>query len=89
MEIWAISPDAPDKLAKYASEKGIEFTLLSDGNQSVIRAWGVVNPKRPTVPHPTAVVVDGSGVVQYLRQDVDYRTRPSAAEILEATEGLD
>ena len=89
MEIWAISPDAPDKLAKYASEKGIEFTLLSDGDQSVIRAWGVVNPKRPTVPHPTAVVVDGEGVVRYFRQDVDYKKRPSVSEILDAVGGLD
>lgn len=89
MEIWAISPDAPDKLAKYASEKGIDYTLLSDADQSAIKAWGVVNPKSPNVPHPTAVVVDGAGVVRYLRQDVDYKMRPSASEILDAIDGLD
>jgi hypothetical protein len=48
-----------------------------------------VNPKSPNVPHPTAVVVDGGGVVRYLRQDVDYRVRPSVGELLEAVEGLD
>lgn len=88
MEIWAISPDAPDKLETYASEAGIEFSLLSDGDGSAIKAWGLVNSKSPKVPHPTAVVVDGAGVVRYLRQDVDYKSRPSAAEILEAAGGL-
>lgn len=89
MEIWAVSPDPPDKLAQYASQKGIEFTLLSDGDQSAIEAWGIVNPKSPKVPHPTAVVVDRTGVVRYLRQDVDYKKRPSAAEVLDAIDGLD
>ena len=63
--------------------------MLSDGDQTAIRTWGIVNPKNPKVPHPTTVVVDGEGVVQYLRQDVDYKVRPSVAEILEAVESLD
>ncbi len=89
MEVWAVSPDPPDKLAEYASKEGIEYTLLSDGDRSAIKAWGVVNPKSPKVPHPTAVVVDGEGVVRYFRQDVDYKKRPSVSEILDAVEGLD
>ena len=89
MEIWAVSPDPPDKLAQYASQKGIEFTLLSDGDQSAIEAWGIVNPKSPKVPHPTAVVVDRTGVVRYLRQDVDYKVRPSVGELLETVEDQD
>ena len=89
MEVWAISPDPPDKLASFASQEGIEFTFLSDGGQEAIRTWGLVNPMKPTVPHPTVVVVDGEGVVRYLRQDVDYKKRPSVAEILEAVEGID
>ena len=89
MEVWAISPDAPDKLASFASQEGIEFTLLSDGDQEAIKAWGIVNPKKPTVPHPTAVVVDGEGIVRYLRQDIDYKNRPSVSEVLEAVELID
>jgi peroxiredoxin len=89
VEIWAISPDAPDKLAQFVSQQGIEYPLLSDGDLVAIRAWGIVNPKKPTVPHPTAVVVDGGGVIRYLRQDVDYKERPSVSELLEAVEGLD
>jgi peroxiredoxin len=89
VEIWAVSPDAPDKLALFASQKGIEYTLLSDGDKSAINRWGIVNPKNPNVPHPTAVVVDGEGIVRYLRQDVDYTQRPSASEILESIDGID
>jgi peroxiredoxin len=89
VEIWAISPDPPDKLALYASEKGIEYTLLSDGDQAAIKAWGIVNPKSPKIPHPTAVIVDGEGVVRYLRQDIDYTKRPSVVELLEAVAEID
>jgi peroxiredoxin len=89
VEIWAIGPDTPDKLAQYASQEGIEFALLSDGDQVAIREWGIVNPKSPKVPHPTTVVVDGEGIVRYLRQDIDYKKRPPIPGILEAVELID
>ncbi len=62
--------------------------LLSDADRAAIRAWGIVNPSSPKVPHPTALIVDREGVIRYLRQDVDYRRRPSAVEILHALDGL-
>jgi peroxiredoxin len=67
--------------------KGITYTLLSDGNQTAIKTWGIVNPKSPKIPHPTTVVVDGEGVVRYLRQDIDYKKRPPVSEILAAIDG--
>jgi peroxiredoxin len=89
VEIWAISPEPPDKLAQYAAKNGIGYTLLSDVDQAAITSWGIVNPQSPKVPHPTAVVVDGDGVVRYLRQDIDYRKRPPVPEILEAVDLID
>ena len=89
VEIWAISPDPPDKLAQYASEDGIEYALHSDANRITIPALGIVSPKASKVPHPTAPVVDGEGVVRYLRQDVDSKKRPLVSEILDAVENLD
>ena len=50
----------------------------------MITEWGLVNALKPTVPHPTAVIVDADGTIRYFRQDVDYKHRPSAAELLEA-----
>ena len=89
MEIWAVSPDSLDNLAKYADQSGIEFTLMSDGDLAVIGEWGIVNPDRPTVPHPTAVIIDSEGVIRYYRQDIDYKKRPAASELLEVIDSLD
>jgi peroxiredoxin len=56
---------------------------------AVITGWGLVNPSNPKVPHPTAVIVDADGVIRYLRQDVDYKQRPSPTELLEALDGIE
>lgn len=83
-----MSPDTPEKLARYAEKTGIRFPLLSDADLATIRRWGIVNPANPKLPHPTAVVVDADGVVRFLRQDVDYRHRPPASELLAALDTL-
>ena len=54
----------------------------------MIAAWGLVNPSSPKVPHPTAVIVGVDGVIRYLRQDVDYKSRPSVDELLGALDGI-
>lgn len=71
-----------ERLARYASAEGIDYVLLSDVDLAVITSWGLVNPSNPKLPHPTAVIVDAEGVIQYVRQDVDYRRRPSSEELL-------
>ncbi len=88
-EIWAISPDSASKLAEFATKEGIGFTLLSDEDMAVITEWGLINPSNPRVPHPTAVIVDADGVIRYMRQDVDYKQRPSSAELLEVLDGIE
>ena len=60
------------------------LTFLSDEDLAVITSWGLANPTNPKVPHPTAMIIDGDGVIRYLRQDVDYKHRPTADEILAA-----
>ncbi len=55
----------------------------------MISSWGLVNPANPKVPHPTAVIVDVDGTIRYFRQDVDYKNRPSADELLEALAWID
>ena len=86
--MWAVSPEPLDKLERYAEQNGITYAFLSDGDLAAIKRWGLVNPKSPSVPHPTAVVVDGEGVIRFFRLDVDYTRRPSSAELLEALDGL-
>jgi len=65
------------------------LTLLSDEDLVVVTAWGLANPANPKVPHPTALIVDGEGVIRYLRQDVDYTHRPAAKEILAALAAIE
>ena len=79
-----MSPDPAEKLAKFASQESITFSLLSDPDLAVITEWGLVNASNPKVPHPTAVIVDADGTIRYFRQDVEYKNRPSTEELLEA-----
>ena len=44
-EIVGISPDAPEKLAKFDTKYSLGFTLLSDPDHSVAEAWGVWGEK--------------------------------------------
>ena len=74
---------------RYAAKAPVDFALLSDENVEIIRSWGLVNPSKPEVPHPTAVIVDRSGTVRFVRQDVDYRRRPSADELLAVLDALE
>jgi peroxiredoxin len=88
-EIWAISPEPADRLAKFAAQEGIGYTLLSDPDLTVIEGWGLVNPANPKVPHPTAVIVDAEGIVRYVRQDLDYTHRPTPGELLDVLASID
>ncbi|MDR1808421.1 MAG: peroxiredoxin [Propionibacteriaceae bacterium] len=38
--IVGISPDAPDKLARFEAKAGLDLTLLADPDKAVIRAYG-------------------------------------------------
>lgn len=83
-----MSPDPSTKLAAFSAKEGITYPLLSDPDLEVITAWGLINPASPKVPHPTAVIVDADGVIRYIRQDVDYKNRPSVEDLLGALDGI-
>jgi peroxiredoxin len=88
VSVWAISPEPTSRLADYAEKHGLDIVLLSDPDLQVIRRYGIVNPQQPKVPHPTAIVVDRTGVIRDLRVDEDYTHRPAAKEILAAIDEL-
>jgi peroxiredoxin Q/BCP len=44
--VIGISRDAPDKLAKFAEQDGLNFTLLSDPDRAVHEAYGVWGEKK-------------------------------------------
>jgi peroxiredoxin Q/BCP len=67
-EVLGISPDKPEKLAKFRAEDGLTITLLSDADKSVMNAYGAFGEKKlygKTVEGVlrSTVVVDEEGKV--------------------------
>ena len=63
------------------------FPLLMDPDLATVKAYGILNEQSGKIPHPTAVVVDKSGTVTYVRVDEDFRVRPpTVGELVPALE---
>jgi peroxiredoxin Q/BCP len=45
-EVLGISPDKPEKLAKFRERDLLTITLLSDADRSVMKAWGAFGMKK-------------------------------------------
>ena len=45
-EVLGISPDKPEKLAKFRERDGLTITLLSDADTSVLKAYGAFGEKK-------------------------------------------
>jgi peroxiredoxin Q/BCP len=45
-DVVGISPDKPEKLAKFAAAEGLNFPLLSDVDRSVLAAYGAYGEKQ-------------------------------------------
>jgi peroxiredoxin Q/BCP len=45
-EVLGISPDRPEKLAKFREKDGLTITLLADPDKEVLRAWGAFGEKK-------------------------------------------
>jgi peroxiredoxin Q/BCP len=45
LDVIGISPDKPEKLAKFRDKEGLTFPLLSDPDREVLTAWGAYGEK--------------------------------------------
>ena len=45
-DVIGISPDKPEKLAKFREKEGLSITLLSDADKSVMAAYGAFGEKK-------------------------------------------
>ena len=45
LDVVGISPDKPEKLAKFRDAEGLTFPLLSDPERTVLTAWGTFGEK--------------------------------------------
>ena len=46
LDVVGISPDKPEKLAKFRDAEGLTFPLLSDPDKEVLAAWGAFGEKK-------------------------------------------
>jgi peroxiredoxin Q/BCP len=67
--VLGISPDKPEKLAKFRDDEGLTFPLLSDPDRSVMQAWGAWGEKTMYGKTTTGVIrstvlVDADGTIE-------------------------
>jgi len=73
--VVGISPDKPEKLAKFRERDGLTITLLSDPTKETLIAWGAFGEKTMYGKTVTGVirstfVVDEAGKVEYAAYNV-------------------
>jgi len=44
--VLGVSPDKPEKLARFREKEGLTITLLSDADRAVMTAWGAFGEKK-------------------------------------------
>jgi peroxiredoxin len=85
-----LSYDAPEVLAKFAAERGVEWTLLSDPKSKVIDGWQLRDPAygpesmASGVPRPAVYVIDAKGRITARLMEADYKKRPQVEAVLAA-----
>lgn len=73
--VLGVSPDKPDKLARFRERDGLTITLLSDPDKDVLREWGAFGPKKMYGKMVEGVirstfVVDESGAIELAQYNV-------------------
>ncbi|MDT5221183.1 MAG: thioredoxin-dependent peroxiredoxin [Mycobacterium sp.] len=75
IDVVGISPDKPEKLAKFRDAEGLTFPLLSDPERKVLTAWGAFGEKKMYGKTVTGVirstfVVDEKGKIAVAQYNV-------------------
>ena len=75
LDVVGISPDKPEKLAKFRDAEGLTFPLLSDPDRKVLTAWGAYGEKQMYGKTVTGVirstfVVDDKGKIAVAQYNV-------------------
>ena len=89
-EVAILTYDKVDDLKRFAVRRNISYTLLSDPESEVIRAFELVNEQyRPGsfahgVPHPAIFVIDPDGVVTHRFAEETYSSRTEIDFVLKS-----
>lgn len=92
MSLYAVSVDPPAASQRLKRKLRASFTFLSDADGTLLDALNIRHrqaaPSGEDIAFPTAVLVDGSGVVRWTFQSDTYRQRARPDEIFAALDGL-
>lgn len=100
LSVVFVSYDTADKQKKFAAEKSVGITLLSDPKSEIIDAFGLRNEKHVSgrfagIPHPAAFVVMADKTIaaklyetDYETNDASYANRPEVGAVLAAADGV-
>jgi len=92
--VVTLSYDSPDKLKAFRDKYDFPYTMLSDPDSEIIRAFGILNEEYPEnsraygVPHPYVYVIGLDKTVKARLHEEGYKNRPSVEEITEAINAL-
>jgi peroxiredoxin len=99
LSVVVVSYDTVEKQRKFAIEKSIDITLLSDPKSEIIDAFGLRNEKHASgrfagIPHPAAFIVKPDRTIaaklcetDYETNDKSYVNRPEVGAVLAAADG--
>jgi peroxiredoxin len=88
VQILTVSIDSHDDSKKFIQKLqarwpgDYDFPFLEDRNHKVIDRYGLLNPDGKGWPHPTTFVIDKRGTVRWKFVEVDFRKRPTNAQIM-------
>lgn len=85
-----ITRDDVPTLSRFHARRGLELTLLSDGDGEIIRAFGVASRAYPAgsayhgIAHPIVLATDARGVVRLRFSSENPYRRPNVDAVLGA-----
>ena len=86
--VFGINYDSPQSHKKFIEKYRLPFTLLSDSNKEVAKAYGAKNRWFIPVPHRMTFVVNPQGIICAILPSVDVSTHASAIlEIIARDQG--
>jgi hypothetical protein len=81
--VYVLTTDAPEVVANAARKKKLT-TPIHTVTPALWASWGLANPRKDKLPHPSTVVIGPDGTVRQRITHVDYRKRADASAVLAA-----
>jgi peroxiredoxin len=85
VSVYALAPQAAEKLESLQEKLGRGVTLLSDPERAAIRAFGVLD--KFGLPRAASFLIGRDGRVSHRWLAENYRRRPSADDVLAKARG--